>query len=108
MSRVMRRGDLLPLHLQQHVLRSYVHRHTGDHKPAWARSEWKDGQPYPIQFRDDAEWLAHSYFPIHGLEDDRTSWRVGRGSCLSYPTWPCNPDLIDNNLARVLGASMEV
>jgi hypothetical protein len=107
MAKAMRRGDLLPLTLQEHVKRVYVHRFTGDHQPVWARDEWKDGKPYPLQFRDDGEWLAHSYFPVHGFEDDKSSWRIGRGSCLSYPTWPENPELIDNNLARVLGSSVE-
>jgi hypothetical protein len=69
---------------QRHVLAGYVHRFTGDHKPAWTH-----GADYKVQFKDDADWLAHTTFEtrLDGRLDDR--WRV----CESRPTWPKNPEL---------------
>ena len=76
---------------QQHVLAAYVHRFTRDHKPAWASNgnTWKDGQPYPVQFASDADWLAHTRFAVRGdgRLDQRGHW------CESSPTWPDNPEL---------------
>ena len=74
---------------RRQVLAAYVHRYTGDHRPAWAQVPWKDGRPYPLQFSTDADWLAHTYF--------RTT-RTGRldtraADCYSTPTWPNNPEL---------------
>lgn len=82
-------GASLPRHLQREALARYVYRYTGDHKPAWAAKEWKDGKPYPVQFKDDADWLAHTEFPVtrSGRLSDRPS------ACLSRPTWPDNPEL---------------
>lgn len=74
---------------QRHVLSTYVHRHTGEHKPAWAKAEWKDGKPYPVQFKDDAEWLANTRFAVK--KDGRLNMRVNH--CMSDPTWPDNPEL---------------
>lgn len=75
---------------QRYVLAKYVHRYTGEHKPTWAQSgTWRDGQPYPVQFRDDRDWLAHTYFAVN---DDGTLDRRA-GECFSSPTWPHNPEL---------------
>ena len=72
-----------------YVLRAYVHRFTGDHKPEWAGKEWKDGKPYPLQFRDDNDWLANTKFAVRldGSLDGRVKY------CESHPTWPDNPEL---------------
>ena len=58
---------------QQHVLAAFVHRFTAEHKPAWASEPWKDGQPYPVQFAGDADWLANTRFAVrkNGRLDDR-------------------------------------
>ncbi len=82
-------GAELPHALQQEALRRFVHRYTGTHKPAWARDEWKEGRPYPVQFKDDADWLAHTEFPV--TTKGRLSARPS--DCRSRPTWPFNPEL---------------
>jgi hypothetical protein len=82
-------GTLLCETDQRHVLAAYVHRFTGEHRPAWANEPMPNGQPYPLQFKDDLDWLAHSYFAIR--RDGRLSARAEY--CESYPTWPNNPEL---------------
>jgi len=83
------RGDHLSPRLQSRVKARYVHRFTREHKPAWAKQEWRDGKPYPLQFDSDADWLAHTEFPvtIKGELADRPT------HCYSTPTWPDNPEL---------------
>ena len=82
-------GSDLTREEQQYVLATYVHRFTGDHKPAWASKEWKDGQPYPLQFNDDKDWLANTRFQTNkaGSLDSRCN------ECHSVPTWPNNSEL---------------
>lgn len=82
-------GDKLTPEDQKHVLAAFVHRFTGEHRPDWARKEWKNGQPYPLQFKDDAEWLANTRFAVR--RDGRIDQRVQ--SCECNPTWPNNPEL---------------
>lgn len=84
-----RLGSELRPDQQRQVLAQYVHRFTGDHRPAWAGRPWKDGQPYPLQFANDREWLANTYFAITGGGelDGRARY------CHSTPTWPSNPEL---------------
>ena len=82
-------GDKLSPEDQRHVLAAYVHRFTGQHHPNWAKGEWKDGKPYPLQFKDDAEWLANTQFAIKA--DGSLDGRVKE--CQSKPTWPNNPEL---------------
>lgn len=75
---------------QRDALASFVHRYTGQHKPDWAREPWKpDGTPYPVQFANDADWLANTLFHATkaGLLDQRYR------DCMSTPTWPNNPEL---------------
>ena len=60
-----------------YVLHTYVHRST------------KPGGEYPQQFADDQDWLAHTYFRVRA--DGRLDARCR--ACLSYPTWPHNPEL---------------
>ncbi len=73
----------------RHVLSAYVHRYTGEHKPAWALKPWKDGKPYPVQFATDTDWLNNTRFAVrkNGRLDSRVS------TCESAPTWPNNPEL---------------
>jgi hypothetical protein len=77
--------DLTPAQ-QRRVLGVYVHRYTGDHIPSWSRKPWRGEACYPLQFASDADWLAHTRFPV---------WASGRieGACDSYPTWPNHPAL---------------
>lgn len=74
---------------QRYVLSAYVHRFTGEHKPAWAMNERKDGQAYPVQHVNDNDWLEHTIF--WARTDGRLDQRVHR--CESTPTWPMNPEL---------------
>lgn len=76
-------------HLQQEVKRRFVHRFTGDHAPDWARKPMPNGQAYPLQFADDADWLAHTYFWVN--KTGRLSAR--HSYCESHATWPNNPEL---------------
>jgi hypothetical protein len=82
------RGDQLTAEDQKDVLAAYVHRHTREHRPAWANKLW-NGKPYPVQFASDAEWLANTLFAVrrNGRLDQRAR------SCESHPTWPDNPEL---------------
>ena len=82
-------GNCLSAEDQQYCLAAFVHRHTREHKPQWANKEWKEGQPYPVQFDSDTEWLAHTRFAIR--TNGRLDMRVKR--CESNPTWPDNPEL---------------
>lgn len=72
-----------------YVLAAYVHRFTGDHKPEWACKLRPDGTAYPLQFADDADWLAHTSFAVRANGDLDKRY----GSCVSIPTWPNNPEL---------------
>lgn len=83
------RGSDLPLHVQQQLKNQFVHRYTGEHKPRWAASSWKDGRAYPLHFMDDADWLENTLFAVTvaGFLDRRFA------HCHSTPTWPNNPEL---------------
>jgi len=52
-------GNKLSDEDQRYVLRAYVHRHTGDHAPGWAKD--LGIKPY---FKDDQEWLSHAEFKV--------------------------------------------
>lgn len=69
---------------QSLVLRQYPHRYTAVRRPAWAAAG-----KYPVQFKDDADWLANTRFQVTpaGRLDRRAK------SCHSTPTWPNNPEL---------------
>ncbi len=71
--------------LQAECKARFVHRFTGDHKPQWA---YKNNQ-CSVQFADDADWLAHTYFEVttQGELSNRSRY------CESHPTWPNNPEL---------------
>jgi len=80
--------DLQPMD-REYVLRVYNHRYTGDHRPRWAAENRRPGNPYPLQFKDDADWLANTLFATtkNGRLDKRNN------ACFSAPTWPENPEL---------------
>jgi hypothetical protein len=97
------RGSDLHRDDQRHVLSAYVHRYTGQHVPEWATRAESDAQSLralgladiqpkpraPVQFADDADWLANSWFAVKadGSLDKRHK------ACYSQPTWPNNPEL---------------
>jgi hypothetical protein len=76
---------------QKYVLAAYVHRFTRQHKPVWVTQlrPRPNGQPCPVQFASDADWLANTWFTVNigGRLDLRTKY------CFSTPTWPDNPEL---------------
>lgn len=68
--------DLAPQD-QQHVKAAFIHRSTGEHPVPAAK-----GRRYPVLFRDDREWLAHTRFKVraNGRLDQRAR------HCWSSPT----------------------
>lgn len=89
MSRVIfteRHGKELTPAQQDEAKRLYVHRYTGQHRPQWSFKLRPDGTVYPVQFKDDADWLANTVFHV----SPRGKFA---GSCSSWPTWPNNPEL---------------
>lgn len=80
----MKLGTELTYWDRKHVLSAFVHRFTRENKPQWA-----DATVYPVQFDSDADWLAHTQFKVrkNGRLDKRAR------SCMSFPTWPDNPEL---------------
>lgn len=86
----MVRGDLLPERLQQDALRAYLHRFTRDHRPIWSKKPRPCGNPYPVQFASDREWLSRTLFPVTVRKGGRLGehTRAGRAHAHSSPTWP--------------------
>ena len=80
-------GSELSPSVRKECLARFVHRFTGQHRPAWANRP--DSRTYPVQFVDDEDWLAHTRFTVtkSGKLDGRF------GYCESSPTWPLNPEL---------------
>lgn len=72
-------GNELSPEQQARAKRTFVHRYTGDHTPTWATT-----YIYPVQFRDDADWLAHTLFSVN---KDGSLTRNAR-YCESSPTFP--------------------
>lgn len=70
---------------QQKALAKFVHRFTGDHYPQWANVGRRDGRLlYPLQFKNDNDWLEHTYFWVRN--DGKLSEK--HRYCDSHPTWP--------------------
>lgn len=81
----MKKGSELHPEDQKHVLNSYVHRYTKEHKPNWANKLRPDGTKHMPQFHSDSDWLNNTKFRVHkksGRLDHRAK------SCESNPTWP--------------------
>lgn len=93
-------ANFLPAALQADALRAYLNRFTREHVPQWARKPRDNGEPYPVQFASDKEWLARTLFPITvrkgGKLGDHT--RAGNAHCLSFPRWP--DGVTENDKAR--------
>ena len=81
--------NLLRSEVQREALKQFVHRYTGQHRPAWSLKPMPNRRPYPVQFRDDRDWLEHTLFHVtkNGELDKRFK------HCQSSPTWPFNPEL---------------
>ena len=77
-------GAKLSAALQRDARARYVHRFTGDNRPAWTRAPRACGRPYPLQFKDDADWLANTVFPV----TKAGALAARPGACQSSPTWP--------------------
>ena len=82
-------GSQLNDSAKREALQRFVNRFTGQHRPQWVNEPMPDGSAYPVQFRDDADWLANTRFYVtkNGRLDKRTT------ACQSSPTWPNNPEL---------------
>ena len=91
-------GNQLSPSVRLAAQRLFVHRITGDHKPHWATRPRPDGTAYPLQFKDDADWLANTRFGVK--KDGTLSRRVHY--CESNPTWPNDPGLRRPNLDIVI------
>jgi len=79
------RGSDLSPELQREALARFPHRYTRDNIPEYARNLLRpNGQPYPVQFASDADWLANTWFEVtkQGQFSDRNRF------CRSSPTWP--------------------
>lgn len=83
------KGSELTPEQQREVKSKYVHRHTGNNKPDWAKQTWKDGKPYPLHFKDDSDWLENSTFGV----TKTGKLHNGTKYCNSSPTYPNNPEL---------------
>lgn len=81
-------GSALTPALKRAALACYANRFTGDHKPGWAQDPRPDGTAYPVQFKDDADWLANTWFSV----TEAGVLRAG-AACYSTPTWPHSPEL---------------
>lgn len=82
-------GTALTPEDRRHVLSVYLYRYTAEHVPFWARKPMPNGEPYPVQFVSDEDWLEHTEFAVRN--DGRLDRRVR--TCASSPTWPNNPEL---------------
>lgn len=84
---------------RREALARYVDRFTREHVPTWARQPRPCGNPYPVQFDSDADWLANTYFRVTA-RGALADFNDRRGDCQSYPTWPDNPELRVSNERR--------
>lgn len=98
-----KKGTELSPEQQAEVKAKYVHRHTGNNKPEWAKQTWKDGKPYPQQHKDDKDWLANTTFAVtkKGELCKKTKY------CQSNPTWPNNPELRKKDVKESLCEASE-
>ena len=73
--------------------RTYVHRYTMEHIPAWARQKCDNGKFYAPQFRTDREWFDATLFPPNNPFDKRDCHTSGQ-------TWPLG-QWLDKPFARL-------
>lgn len=79
-------GSELSPKTQTEALRLFINRYTGENCPKWVKQA---SQKPPVQFADDREWLANTYFHVTKTGDLSKKHRF----CYSSPTWPYNPEL---------------
>lgn len=83
MSNTLKGSELAP-DQQREALARFVHRYTGDHTPKWVSNARRaEGKIYPVQFRDDRDWLANTDFEVTSTGKLRRN-----NDCFSRPTWP--------------------
>lgn len=77
---------------QKKVKREFVYRFTGEHTPKWAAELRPDGSRYMPQHRNDAEWLAETWFAVtkSGKFCERYT------SCCSQATFPFGKSSVNN------------
>jgi hypothetical protein len=91
-------GNQLSPSTRLEAQRLFVYRFTGDHTPDWVKHARASGKEYPLQFANDADWLANTRFGVK--KDGTLSKRVRY--CESNPTWPNDPGLRRPNLDIVI------
>ena len=77
-------GSELPYATQRDCIATFTHRFTRDHVPQWTRQPRPCGNPYPLHFDSDGDWLAHTRFAV--TKGGKLDARVTH--CESSPTWP--------------------
>lgn len=77
-------GSELPRDEQRYVLEAFGNRYTADRRPLWAREKRPCGRAYLPHFKDDADWLANTFFVV--TKSGRLDRRFNH--CFSYPTLP--------------------
>ena len=83
-------GSLLHSADRTEVLRTFIHRFTMDHVPAWAREKRGDGSYYAPHFASDDEWLSNTSFAVKA--DGRLDARFSHCDS-SGLTWPLGDSL---------------
>jgi len=72
------KGSELPSKTQREILRTFVHRYTGDHTPTWVKKMtlYLSGQEEAPKYKDDTEWLDEYFFAvtISGSLDKRVKY----------------------------------
>jgi len=70
----------------------------------WAKKPMPNGKYPPVQFASDADWLAHTLFPVR--KDGRLAG--GNRKCESEATWPEGQALLDRPYERPRGYELQV
>lgn len=92
------KGSELSPELQKQVKAQFVHRHTGDNKPAWAIQN-----KAPLHFKNDKEWLENTHFAVTKKGD----LHKGTKYCNSNPTFPNNPELRKKDVKESLNEGID-
>jgi len=79
----MVRGSTLSEADQTVVLNRFGNRYTGDHTPDWVKEAEALGLVYPVQFKDDAEFLNRTSF-----KTTKDGGHSKSKACESKRTWP--------------------
>jgi hypothetical protein len=62
---VLVHGKKLTPAQHKEVLNAFVHRHTGEHKPAWAKEKMPNGNTYKPTHPTDKEWVHDHAFHVN-------------------------------------------